>query len=931
MFIAVPSKFKERFCDVSPDHWRVQAVTYDLFLIISVYLPTDPGTIDYNDQELCETMGAIQNVLDTTNASQVILAGDFNCDFSRQTGHVNDVKTFVENLGFQMSWSRFSVDFTHFTIRNGVTFKHTLDHFFWSQGTDRDILDAGVIHHVDNDSDHHPIFCCFKMPPIAATQEKSSLRKPKPNWRKSSPVEKESYKQVLAEKLGTINIPCSINCSDPKCDIPNHRDDSDAYIEDVMDAINEAAGESLSWSCGGSEAKKRTPGWNSEVKPFRDEARFWFSIWLSAGKPLNCELHSVMKRTKNVFHYQVKKCRKAEDQIKKEKLLSAVLDPDSNIDLHSEIKKMRRSKATTANTIDEKTDNIEEHFAGLYETLYNSVDDYDDLIKVSEILESKIDSASNSEVVKVTPTLISEAVKHIKPGKSDPVYDFSSDCLKNAPVELFSHLSNIIKSFLIHSHVSTVLLLSTLVPIIKDKFGNVCSSKNYRSIAISSLFLKIVDWVVILLYGDCLNLHDLQFAYQAKCSTNMCTWLVVETIDYFIRKGGEVFACAMDMTKAFDLVVQSKLLMKMLAASMPAIVVRLMLVMFVTQFANVRWCGTFSRIFNLRNGCKQGAVLSAIAYCIYVNNLFVELKKNRSGCWIETSYLGILGYSDDNLLLAPSREALQVMLSICEKYAMSHGLQFSTNKDAKKSKTRCLAFLQKKRVVKPVVLCGNDLPWVHSCNHLGNTIEVAFGGDVRGQDILKKRANFINRSNQLLQEFYFAHPETTAELIRIYNTHFYGSVLWGASTKEVNKLEKSWNVCIRKTFKLPWQTHCYLIEAISEQDHLRTIMTRRFLSFIQALRNSKKGVLRHILRLIEYDTLSVTGRNLRMILIKTGMHDIRSLKPNNYNLKYEEVPVNEEYRVSFIKELINIEQSELEVPGFEGDELREILQHLCVS
>ena len=55
------------------------------------------------------------------------------------------------------------------------------------------------------------------------------------------------------------------------------------------------------------------------------------------------------------------------------------------------------------------------------------------------------------------------------------------------------------------------------------------------------------------------------------------------------------------------------------------------------------------------------------------------------------------------------------------------------------------------------------------------------------------------------------------------------------------------------------------------------------------------------------------------------------MKPNDYNIKYEEVPVNEEYRVSFIKELINIEQNELEVPGFEGEELKEILQHLCVS
>ena len=45
----------------------------------------------------------------------------------------------------------------------------------------------------------------------------------------------------------------------------------------------------------------------------------------------------------------------------------------------------------------------------------------------------------------------------------------------------------------------------------------------------------------------------------------------------------------MDMTKAFDLVVHSKLLSKLLAASMPAIVVRLLLVMYLTQYANVKF------------------------------------------------------------------------------------------------------------------------------------------------------------------------------------------------------------------------------------------------------------------------------------------------------------------------------------------------------
>ena len=140
----------------------------------------------------------------------------------------------------------------------------------------------------------------------------------------------------------------------------------------------------------------------------------------------------------------------------------------------------------------------------------------------------------------------------MKPNKSDLSFEYSSECLKNSPDKLYELLSVIIKSFLIHGHVSQVLLLATLVPIIKDKIGNIGSSNNYRSIAISSLILKILDWVILLLFGHILELDDRQFSYQEKCSTTMCTWLVIETIDYFLRKGGEVFTSL--MTKAFDLV-----------------------------------------------------------------------------------------------------------------------------------------------------------------------------------------------------------------------------------------------------------------------------------------------------------------------------------------------------------------------------------------
>ena len=178
-----------------------------------------------------------------------------------------------------------------------------------------------------------------------------------------------------------------------------------------------------------------------------------------------------------------------------------------------------------------------------------------------------------------------------------------------------------------------------LIPLVKDKLGDICASNNYRSIAISSLVSKILDWVIILLYGSKLKLDELQFAYQPKCSTNMCTWMAVETIEYFLRNGSEVYACVMDMTKAFDNVKHSILFEKLIHKGIPGIYIRLLLVMYDKQYVNVKWNGSVSKGFIIRNGVKQGAVLSAMLLCVYIDEFFKILRKKKSGCWINNDFL----------------------------------------------------------------------------------------------------------------------------------------------------------------------------------------------------------------------------------------------------------------------------------------------------
>ena len=157
---------------------------------------------------------------------------------------------------------------------------------------------------------------------------------------------------------------------------------------------------------------------------------------------------------------------------------------------------------TVSSMIDGVTNNLETHFANVYEKLYNSIDDKENLMTVLQHLNTKIDCESVTKVEQITPILVKEAISKLKNDKTDPLYHFNSDCIKNAPPILCEILAKLFKMYLIRDHISSVIMVSTVIPLIKDKLGDITSSNNYRSIALNSLVLKIFDWIILLLHGD---------------------------------------------------------------------------------------------------------------------------------------------------------------------------------------------------------------------------------------------------------------------------------------------------------------------------------------------------------------------------------------------------------------------------------------------
>ena len=134
---------------------------------------------------------------------------------------------------------------------------------------------------------------------------------------------------------------------------------------------------------------------------------------------------------------------------------------------------------------------------------------------------------------------------------------------------------------------------------------------------------------------------------------------------------------------------------KMLDTGDCPLFVRILIFVYAHQEANMRWNGSILSIFTVRNGCGQGRVLAAIAYCLYCEELFAILKRRRSGCWVGSYYCGFFGYSDDNWVLAPSLSALQDVLCTLEEYANSHNLKFYTDPNPKSARLNVWPFLER--------------------------------------------------------------------------------------------------------------------------------------------------------------------------------------------------------------------------------------------
>ena len=727
-------------------------------------MQVDPEYQDILDAALCLWI--------ESDADSLIIGGDLNTDFRRDNAHSNALRLFIENVNGSLACKCLHNDFIDTFFSYDGRSSSCIDHFVVSKSMVSNVMNVDVYSHVLNRSSHSPLSMN-----VDISVRNRALATPSAGdvksiaWGRVTSEHIEEFQLAVSIALSECIFPeCLSECRDVSCSNVVHR----AQIDELCDILCDIcirSGHSCFPTC--QPKKFHRPKWKEIMKPYKDEALFLNYIWKSCSKPDNGVVFDIRQRTKREYHYAFRRYKKDEARLRRERMGDLVHQHESR-SFWKEVGKMSHKKKVVAPVIDSvATDaEISEVFAQKYSQLYNSVpSDRNEMLAMENELDQLLANLASPDDLKVGDFELSSAIKKLKAQKHDGMAHMWSNFVIWAPPCMRAHIRLLFSAMLSHGHFPPALNKATIISIPKDPKGDICDSANYRGIALTSCFAKLLEIVLIEKSRGTINTSHLQFAYKAKYSTSMCTLLLKEITKHFLERGSDVFCCLIDASKAFDRLRHDKLFRLLINRNVPPAVTRLLMASYKQQNLRTKWASAQSEPFEALNGVKQGGIFSPILFSLYMDILIGRLESLGIGCHAGNNFVGALCYADDLTLLCPSLKGLQLMLHVCESFAEEFDLQFNPKK------SECIHLSKDCDNIQQyhVFLNGLPLKWVSRVKHLGNYIERHVNDTA---DVNAKCGDLVYKVNSLLSNFRSVDTNVLIKLFKAFCCSFYGSQTW---------------------------------------------------------------------------------------------------------------------------------------------------------
>lgn len=632
-----------------------------------------------------------------------------------------------------------------------------------------------------------------------------------------------------------------------------------------------------------------------------------------------------------MYHNAVRLIKKNEEILRDASLAKAMSGLEHN-QFWREIKRLKDARKPVASAIDghksqaEICDVFTEKYSALYNSVpYNSDDMMEFLGEIDDLLED------SNAVLLISTADITRAIRTLKKGKNDGKegHMTHSDHFINGTPLLYSKMAQLFTAMITHGFAPESFLLGTLSPIVKNPRKSINSSSNYRGITLSSILGKILDRIIMQKYKGFLYSSDQQYGFKKAHSTVQCTLIIDEVSKHFVSNHGEMYILLLDASQAFDRVNYVKLFRLLKDRGMCPLLCRFLVFSYTQQKVRIKWSDSISDPFTVKNGVKQGGVLSPTLFNVYVDSMLDRLTARNIGCHIQGRFCGAVSYADDLTLLAPTLHALQLMLNEIEAVALDLDVKFNG------SKSQLVSYNRHGHIHTSVPCMGEVINSIPNAIHLGNPV----GIEADSLRVKRSIRDMIIQCNCLCTLFPHVNIDVKYRLFKSYCMPLYGCQLWRLNSSNINLIHVCWRKCLRRLLNLPQRTHCNLIHVICQDVPFIFQILNRFAKFVRSLSKSVNLCTRLCLISAISGSCSVLSQNIIYLCSVLGISKY-DIPQTNISLgasaSYADFAVDDatQHLGGLIRDLVRLRDrggSDLIRNGWTANEFNVFLNHLCCS
>ncbi|CAL4186449.1 unnamed protein product, partial [Meganyctiphanes norvegica] len=219
------------------------------------------------------------------------------------------------------------------------------------------------------------------------------------------------------------------------------------------------------------------------------------------------------------FKYAKRFIDRNEDLLRKESLAKKHSKTNSK-DFWTDINKINNSNMPLPSSIDDANcpNDILQLWEGHFQNIYNCIP------KQCHSQSFSLDSEYCN--VKVNNSEICDAIKSLENNKSCGLDGIYTEHLKYASDRLIPLLSLCFSGLLVHGILPDSLMSVVLVPIVKNKCGNINSKDNYRPIALASIVSKLMERIILNRIEHFLTTNANQFGFKKGHGTDQCIYVL---------------------------------------------------------------------------------------------------------------------------------------------------------------------------------------------------------------------------------------------------------------------------------------------------------------------------------------------------------------------------------------------------------------------